>query len=43
MKLKINGYEIAPQPGQTLLELVIDEMLPNEKAALVNHVKENLL
>ena len=28
---------------QTLLELVIDEMLPNEKAALVNHVKENLL
>ena len=22
MKLKINGYEIAPQPGQTLLELV---------------------
>ena len=28
---------------QTLLELVIDEMLPNEKDALVNHVKENLL
>ena len=31
MKLRINGYEIKPRPGQTLLELVKQLGLDGEK------------